>query len=517
MHVDDTVVDEALSLMADLSLTMEVTEVSKMSAQAGTILSGLGFSQQMIDGRFTELSGGWKSRCSLAGSLLVQSDVLLLDEPSNFLDLDATLWLERYLQTQTRTVVITSHDQMFLENVVEETILIRNCGLRYFDGTPRAYEINQRKEAKRTGKQREAMAKKKEQIEASIQKGKETAKKTGDENRLRMVKSRQKKLDDRWGIEQSAKGGRFKLNRDLAGYHLTSRAEIAQDEVERRVKMTLPQPSKLRTSGDLIHFQDVAFRYPKTKNNVVEGVSFTVGQTGRCSFIGANGEGKSTIAKLVLGELQPTCGTITRHPTLKIGYFSQTSVEELSALPEERDAPTTALMHFMAYFANKGETVEERDARSFLGGLGLPGKLSSHTPVKALSGGQKVRLAFALIMWDPPHLLLLDEITTHVDAPTIEALALSLRRYSGTIILVTHDRWFNRVVIEGIPPREAFDHDDLDESASESSSDDEENVRKGETYRVGGGKVRLTPGGMTQYIGIVERRMAKREMAAKAG
>lgn len=205
-----------------------------------------------------------------------------------------------------------------------------------------------------------------------------------------LIRRPDNRLDDRWGIEQSAKGGRFKLNRDLAGYHLTSRAEIAQDDVERRVKMSLPQPSKLRTSGDLIHFQDVAFRYPKTKNNVVESVSFTVGQTGRCSFIGANGEGKSTIAKLVLGELLPTSGAITRHPTMKIGYFSQMSVEELSALPEDGDAPATALTHFMTHFAKRGDAVEERDARSFLGGLGLPGKLSSHTPVKALSGGQKV-------------------------------------------------------------------------------------------------------------------------------
>jgi ATPase subunit of ABC transporter with duplicated ATPase domains len=145
--------------------------------------------------------------------------------------------------------------------------------------------------------------------------------------------------------------------------------------------MSFPQPTKLRTSGDLIHFQDVAFRYPKTKTNVVEAVSFTVGQTGRCSFISANGEGKSTIAKLVLGELQPTSGTITRHPTMKIGHFSQMSVEELSALTEEGDAPVTALTHFMAYFAKRGEGAG--------GGRAGCGRLIWHTPVKALSGGQK--------------------------------------------------------------------------------------------------------------------------------
>lgn len=233
-----------------------------------------------------------------------------------------------------------------------------------------------------------------------------------------MVKSRQKKyvlssspshshrrrpfascrLDDRWGIEQNAKGGRFKLNRDLAGFHLTSRAEVAPEETERHVKVTLSEPTRLRTAGDLIHFQDVAFRYPKMQSNVVEGVSFTVSQGGRCSFIGANGEGKSTIAKLVLGELQPVAGSITRHPTMKVGYFSQMAVEELAALPDGGNSPTTPLSHFMAHFAKKGITVEERDARGFLGGLGLPGRLSSHTPVKALSGGQKVRSLSGVLM-----------------------------------------------------------------------------------------------------------------------
>ncbi|KAJ9091605.1 hypothetical protein QFC21_007145 [Naganishia friedmannii] len=286
----------------------------------------------------------------------------------------------------------------------------------------------------------EAMTKKKEHIEASIQKGKETAKMTGDENRLRLVKSQQKKnaciavCATRRSLGYRAKRHRWsvQLNRDLAGSHLSSRTEIVQDDVERRVKMSLPQPTKLRTSGDLIHFQDVAFRYPKTKTNVVVGVSFTVGQTGRCPFIGANGEGKSTIAKLVLGELQPTSGTITRHPTMKIGYFSQMSVEELSALSEEGDAPVTALTYIMAYFAKRGEAVEEQDAG-------------------------------------------------------------------------------------GVPLREASDHEGSDKSALDSNPEDKENVRKGNTYRVGGGKARSTPGGMTQYIGIVERTMAKRDAAIKVG
>lgn len=154
--------DEALSALTQIQLSLDEMDASKTPVAAAKILSGLGFTQDMMNSPFSSLSGGWRSRCSLAISLLIQSDVLLLDEPSNYLDLEATLWLESHLSSQDRTVVITSHDQAFLENVVEETILIRNRELRYYDGTPKNWEIDLRKKRKSQIKQSEAMDKKRE-------------------------------------------------------------------------------------------------------------------------------------------------------------------------------------------------------------------------------------------------------------------------------------------------------------------------------------------------------------------
>ncbi|KII94954.1 hypothetical protein PLICRDRAFT_660687 [Plicaturopsis crispa FD-325 SS-3] len=434
--VDVNVLSQAADMLLDVTTTLEILDAATAESRAATILAGLGFSQEMVKSPYVSLSGGWRSRCALATSLLVQSDILILDEPSNFMDLAATLWLEQYLVSRTGTLILTSHDQVFLNHVVEETIHIRHKTLRYFEGTPHAYDVNERKRYRAAKKSQDVLNKKKEHIESSIRQGVASAKQTGDENRMRMVKSRQKKLDERWGVETSAKGGRFKLNRDLAGFHETSRAEVTVEEAELSVKIVILDPDKLRTLGDLVHLENVSFRYPNAVKPTLEGVTLTVDQGGRCAFVGANGQGKSTLSKLILGELSPTRGSITRHPLLKIGYFSQHSVEELSG-----SAESTALTYFLDHFAKKGDTVSESDARRCLGSFGLGGKIASDTPLGALSGGQKVRLAFALIVFRPPSLLLLDEVTTHVDAPTIQALAIALRHFSGGVILVTHDRY----------------------------------------------------------------------------
>ncbi|KAL0956788.1 hypothetical protein HGRIS_002907 [Hohenbuehelia grisea] len=384
-NVELDILDQASKMLSEITMTLELLDSSTTESRAATILIGLGFSQTMMDSPYKSLSGGWRSRCALATALLVQSDILLLDEPSNFLDLDATLWLEHYLNAQTQTLVLTSHDQVFLNNVVDETVILREKTLRYFEGTPRAFEIDERKRHKAAVKTQGALDKKKEHIERSIQQGKASAKQTGDDNKLRMAKSRQRKLDERWGAETSAKGTRFKLNRDLAGFHLTNRAEIEIETAEPKVKISLPDPAKLRTIGDLIHFDNVTFKWPKAAKATFEGVNFTVDQGGRCAFVGANGQGKSTLAKLIMGELSPTKGTIVRHPLLKIGYFSQHSVEDLSG-----NVQTTALQHFLDYFEQRGEKVAESEARACLGSFGLGGKIASDTPLRVLSGGQKV-------------------------------------------------------------------------------------------------------------------------------
>ncbi|KAJ7741040.1 P-loop containing nucleoside triphosphate hydrolase protein [Mycena metata] len=510
------IVNQALDMLQNIQVTLELLETSSTEARAATILSGLGFTQEMIDGPYTSLSGGWRSRCSLATSLLVHSDVLLLDEPSNFLDLEAIIWLEGFLSAQSRTLVLISHDQDFLNNVVEETIILRNKTLEYFEGTPAAFEVNERKKAKQLTSAQEVLDKKREHIEKSIQQGIASAKKTGDENRQRMVKSRQKKLDERWGAETSAKGTRFKLNRDMVGYFNSNRADVDKVATESRIKINIESPEKLRTTGDLIHFDAVEYRFPRTKKPFLEDITFTINQGGRCAFVGANGQGKSTLAKLIMGSLKPTKGNIVRHPLLKIGYFSQHSVEELSvastAGSSDKNTPVTALSHFMDHFAAQGVSVVEQDARKCLGSFGLQGKIASDTPLAQLSGGQKVRLAIALIVFIPPPLLLLDEVTTHVDFPTIQALARALKTFTGAIIIITHDRWFSRVVIEGESLRHAAptDGDDSDEPSS-SDEDGDESTPPGKTYRVGGGKIKLMEKGMAQYVAFVERKLARKK------
>ncbi|KAK4701684.1 hypothetical protein P7C70_g4544, partial [Phenoliferia sp. Uapishka_3] len=540
-ELDSDVINEALEMCQSAQVTVDLVssfcykslevstypslqlETSTTDARAAVILTGLGFTQEMMSSAYSSLSGGWRSRCSLAVSLLVQSDILLLDEPSNFLDLEAIIWLEQFLSSEPRTLVLISHDQEFLNSTVEETIILRNKTLKYFEGNPRAFEVNERKERRRLVSQKVALDKKKDHIEKSIAQGIASAKKTGDENRQRMVKSRQKKLDERWGAETNAKGTRFKLNRDMAGYHSSARADIVLEDAESRVKISISDPDKLRTVGDLIHFDAVEFRFPKAKTPLLSDVTFTVEQGGRIAFVGAvghfprtllmsklrptssqNGQGKSTLAKLILGTLLPSKGKITRHPLLKIGYFSQHSVEELSSgtaiTPSSSSAaPPTALSHFLKHFEESGEKVVEQDARVCLGSFGLQGKIASDTPLQLLSGGQKVRLAFALLVFHPPALLLLDEVTTHVDAPTIAALAEALKRYSGAIVLITHDRWFSRIVIEGESPRALLMQDVDDSSDGEASSEDEESGggrKPGQTWRVGGGKLKLMEKGM---------------------
>ncbi|KAJ7734035.1 P-loop containing nucleoside triphosphate hydrolase protein [Mycena maculata] len=510
--IEPDIMNQALEMLQDIQVTVDLLETSSTEARAATILAGLGFTQEMMEGPYTSLSGGWRSRCSLATSLLVHSNLMLLDEPSNFLDLEAIIWLEGFLSSLSRTLVLVSHDQDFLNNVVEETIILRNKTLEYFEGTPAAFEVNERKKKKQLSSAQEVLDKKREHIEKSIQQGIASAKKTGDENRQRMVKSRQKKLDERWGAETSAKGTRFKLNRDMAGYHLSNRSEVEKIASEAKIKINIESPEKLRTVGDLIHFDAVQYRFPKAKQPFLEDITFTVNQGGRCAFVGANGQGKSTIAKLIMGTLKPTKGTITRHPLLKIGYFSQHSVEELSSPPTRAasDGPVTALSYFMEHFEAKGETVVEQDARKCLGSFGLQGKIASDTPLSQLSGGQKVRLAIALIVFIPPPLLLLDEVTTHVDFPTIQALAQALKTFTGGIIIITHDRWFSRVVIEGESLRHAAPDDDASDYSC-SEDEDDPSTPPGKTYRVGGGKLKLMEKGMAQYVAFVERKLARKK------
>ncbi|ORY22832.1 P-loop containing nucleoside triphosphate hydrolase protein [Naematelia encephala] len=478
---------EATEMLAEAQVTLDVLESSTLETAARRILRGLGFSTGRIEGPVSALSGGWKSRMALAVGLLVPCDLLMLDEPSNFMDLESLKFLEDYLLASPQTIVITSHDQAFLDVVTERTIVLRRQSLLYFDGTPSSMQDAERKKWLGKEKQQAALDKKKEHIQASISEGRKAAKQTGDENRQRMVKSRQKKLDERWGEERSAKGTRFKLNRDMPGYHFTNRDAIALEQPEPPVVIKLRQPEPLRTKGTLLHLDEVGFRYKGAGKEVLRGVSMTLDQGGRCVLVGRNGQGKTTLARIVVGELPPTSGKIQRHPLMSIGYFTQHSADELVKYSDS--TPLQWLMETVGQMS-------ESDARGYLGHWGLPGRSASHTPIALLSGGQRVRLALSRLMYKAPDLLVLDEITTHLDAATIRALALALRTYSGGLMLITHDRWFSKVIVEGL----AVDDDEADGI----------DARTGQTLLVDKGGVRIAAGGMGEYEKIAADRARKR-------
>lgn len=228
---------------------------------------------------------------------------------------------------------------------------------------------------------------------------------------------RQKKLDDRWGVETSAKGGRFKLNRDLVGYHFAARAEVEIPQDERPPIIVLPEPPELRFPGPLISTEGVTFRYSKGDRKqtasspaVLQDINLSVSMGDRVGILGLNGAGKSTLIKLLVDEEKPTKGTLTTHPRLKLGYYSQQAVEQLQQLGRSESLTSLALLTREV----EGE-LDEGELRGMLGSLGLPGRLASDVPIRKLSGGQLVRCELGRILWKRPHCLVLDEVTTHLD------------------------------------------------------------------------------------------------------
>ncbi|KAF1850380.1 P-loop containing nucleoside triphosphate hydrolase protein [Cucurbitaria berberidis CBS 394.84] len=440
----------AADMLAGVQASLELMNAEEAEAKVRIVLLGLGFKEDRIDKPLTELSGGWRTRCDLACALTQYADVLLLDEPTNFLDLPSIIWLQAYVRNlKGTTVLVTTHDRDFGDAVAEELIVLRNQTLETFRGNLSLYERERWKKARWMTKMKDAQDKQKKHIEKSIAGNVKAAKDKGDDKKLKQAASRKKKLDERMGVQVGLKGGRFKLNRDLAGYHLTNRAEIDVPDFEPPVKLSFPrQPPDLRFPGALVNLEKVSFAYPRTKTGpILTDVDLTIHPGVRIGLAGLNGSGKTTLVDLIVGSggeggLTPTSGSITRHARVKIGRFSQQSVEEITAIASS-NPQMTALRHLMD---SSGPEMQDKDARSSLSGLGLHGQTVSDVPLLLLSGGQKVRVALAKLLWPPPQLLVLDEVTTHLDADTIMSLVVALREYDGALLVVTHDRFFMRYV-----------------------------------------------------------------------
>ncbi|KAI1482431.1 P-loop containing nucleoside triphosphate hydrolase protein [Daldinia eschscholtzii] len=501
---------KAADMLADLQLQVEPSKLAEIESRAKKILTGLGFTESRMAQRVSSLSGGWKMRTALAAALLQDADILILDEPTNFLDLLGIIWLQRYLtalaeSSDPPTLILVSHDRDFI-SLCTDLLIIKDKDLTYFHGDLPTYEASRAEKKAYLTKMKEAQDKQKEHIQQTIQRNMRDGKANDDTNKIRQAKSRQKKLDNRWGMEVSAKGGRFKLNRDLVGYHATARAEIDIPQDERPVSFALPDPPELRFPGALVSLEKVSFRYARDAKAplVLKDVTLSVGMGDRIGILGLNGSGKSTLIKLLVEETRPSSGTLTKHPRMKLGYYAQHAVEALQKLGQE-DPGMTALGLLARESAGE---LQEGEVRALLASLGLPGRLASDVPVRRLSGGQLVRLELARIVRRRPHCLVLDEVTTHLDYETVGALREALKDWEGAVVLVSHDRWFVRGVVEGV----------TEEGEEESEEEEEERGegagglrRRRVVCRLRAGVMSVLEGGVGEFEEGVEKRVRKME------
>ncbi|KAB5591495.1 ATP-binding ABC transporter [Ceratobasidium theobromae] len=466
----------ASNLLAEIQATLESIDAEATESNARVILLGLGFSTDQLDKPFSSLSGGWRSRCTLASALLQKPDLLILDEPTNYLDIPSVIWLQRYLTNlEGTTILIVAHDRTFLDEVTEETIILREQKLAYHEGAISACERAAAKKRKSQIRMRDALDKKREAVEKSITEGARAARKTGDDNKARMVKSRQKKLEDRWGVEVNEKGHRFKLNRDFGGYHLTSRGDVELESIDPPVNLPFPDPEDLRFPGPLCSATNVSYRYSSSGPMILDNVTIIIHPGDRVGLVGKNGEGKSTLVKLLIGQLKPTKGVIERHPRLRIGYYSQHSVEELA---DPRAGTASAVDYFVEELKSRHNIqIDDGTTRSFLGSFGLQGRIATN-PIT-------------------PDILVLDEVSTHLDMDTNVGLMKALRGFKGGILLVSHDRHLVRCVVEGAPL--IPEGDEVDEYEEEEEEDDDDPGKSGPVYRVGPkGRLRLLSGGVNE-------------------
>lgn len=416
------------------------------------------------------------------------------------------------------TVIVVSHDRSFVDEIADELLVLREQQIERFRGNLSTYEAERVKQYKYLTKMQASQDKQRQHMQSTIQGNVQAAKRAGDDKKLKQAASRKKKLEERMGMEVSAKGTRFKLNRDYAGHHLTYRGSIEVPKFDPPAQMKLPvQPSDLRFPGGLVSLEKVGFVYRVNGKQIpiLMDVDMTIHLGDRIGITGLNGSGKSTLVSLLMGStpsgdpVTPSSGTIMRHTRAKFAAYSQQAVEELevsaAAKPDQ-----TALSHLME---SVGPEAHESDARAILSGMGLAGKFASDVPIALLSGGQRVRLALAKILWSPPHVLILDEVTTHLDTDTIQALVTALKRYEGAILVVTHDRFFMRTVVEGVSVRElaALSRPDQEVSEDEESSGDEieESKKTRVLYRLSKRRLIRLERGMEQYEEIAARSATK--------
>jgi ATP-binding cassette subfamily F protein 3 len=387
--------------MAELHVALGDAGVYTVRSRAEALLLGLGFSQEELAQPVASFSGGWRMRLNLAQALMCPSDLLLLDEPTNHLDLDAIIWLEDWLGRYPGTLIVISHDRDFLDGVVKAIVHIDQRKLRRYTGDYSSFEVQRAQTIQLTQHLIEKQERERAHLQSFIDRFRASA------TKARQAQSRMKML--------------AKME-DLAPLHVAAPFSFEFREPERA-----PDP--------LLTMEAAAVGYGEKV--VLRNITLSIRSGERIGLLGVNGAGKSTFIKTVAGTLQPLSGETVFNKGLKIGYFAQHQVEML------RD-DQSPLWHLKMISA---KNIREQDLRDYLGSFNFPGEMAAG-PVEHFSGGEKARLALALIVWQRPNLLLLDEPTNHLDLETREALAVALAQFEGTLVLVSHDRHLLRATTD---------------------------------------------------------------------
>jgi ATP-binding cassette subfamily F protein 3 len=386
--------------LGDLHDRLIAIDAYAAPARAGSILVGLGFDEEMQNRPLDSYSGGWKMRVALGALLFSEPDLLLLDEPSNHLDLEATLWLENFLKEYRGTVLVISHERDLLNNVVDHILHLEGGKVTLYPG---GYDAFERQRAERLAQL--AAAKEKQDVERA-------------------------KLQD-YVARNSARASTAKQAQSRAKA-LARMQPIAAALEDPSLSFAFPNPSELRPP--LITLDMAAVGYNETP--ILQRLNLRIDPDDRIALLGKNGNGKTTLARLLAAQLAPMEGDMAASGKMTVGYFTQYQVEEL-------DVTDTPLEHMTREM--KGATPGA--VRAQLGRFGFSG-IRATQKVGSLSGGERARLALALITRNAPHLLILDEPTNHLDVDSREALVQALNSYTGAVVIVSHDRHMIELVAE---------------------------------------------------------------------
>ncbi|KAK0245498.1 P-loop containing nucleoside triphosphate hydrolase protein [Armillaria nabsnona] len=387
--------EETSSRLADVHARLSDMDAESGPARAASLLAGLGFDEADQQRPTKSFSGGWRMRLALARALFVKPALLLLDEPSNHIDLNALAWLEDYLQTWQGTLLVVSHDRAFLDAIATDIVHQHSGRLDYYKGNFTQFYSTKSERDQNLRKEYDAQMEYRKHLQAFIDRWRYNA------NRAAQAQSRIKILE--------------KL------------PELEPPEADETESFKFPETDKI--SPPILQMDEVTFGYSPEKI-VLKGVNIDVGLDSRIAIVGANGSGKSTLIKVLTGELRPFSGHVTQNGRLRIGYFAQHHVDSLD--------PTMSPVQFLA---SKFPGKTEQEYRQHLGNFQISG-MTGLQLIGTLSGGQKSRVAFAVLSLQHPHVLLLDEPTNHLDIEGLDALMTALDSWNGGVIIISHDERF---------------------------------------------------------------------------